>query len=155
MRKQKSSDHLSNWDSKSQTRLQKSPGARSGRSGSRAPSMFIRKSTKKLTMFKEFTFKSTQKELNRSAFVSPFNIKDLESHHDVELINREEKINDKLDGADSHENSIDAIVKQACSVWPPEKQQEVHNKNKALLKDNAAMDAYMRDLCNKYFWGAT
>ena len=108
----------------SQTRNQKSPGARSGLSGGslsvHAPNMFVLKSTKKLTMFKEFAITNTQKDgslSTTSAFISPFKLKRLGKRHGVQLIDYEDDIADKLDKLDCQDNSInDVIAEKTCCI---------------------------------------
>lgn len=45
----------------------------------------------------------------------------------------------------------DQIVNEAETESNMVRQIEIEKKNKNLLQDNDAMDAYMKDLCQKYF----
>eukprot|EP00354_Favella_ehrenbergii_P009984 CAMPEP_0170465928 /NCGR_PEP_ID=MMETSP0123-20130129/10085_1 /TAXON_ID=182087 /ORGANISM="Favella ehrenbergii, Strain Fehren 1" /LENGTH=76 /DNA_ID=CAMNT_0010731941 /DNA_START=648 /DNA_END=878 /DNA_ORIENTATION=+ len=75
--------------------MHKSPGARSGRSGgTNGTGMYVLKSTKKLTTFKEFAITPSAKDgsgkISRcSAFISPLKLKKLEKRHGVSLMRRE------------------------------------------------------------------
>ena len=100
------------------------------------------KSTKKLTTFKEFAITPSAKEggsamVRNAVFISPLKLKKLEKRHGVSLFGEGcgKEIGEEPEEA-TEEVTID---------------KEINEKNQALLKDNDAMDAYMRDLCNKYF----
>ena len=100
------------------------------------------KSTKKLTSFREFAITPSAKEggsamVRNAVFISPLKLKKLEKRHGVSLVGEGcgKEIGEEPEEA-TEEVTID---------------KEINDKNQALLKDNDAMDAYMRDLCNKYF----
>ena len=96
--------------------------------------MFVKRSTKKLTEFKEFAITPANKDtpgctyVHQLAFISPLKLKQLERKHGVQLTG-----NDKEDAEGKPT------------------QFEVTEKQQNLLQDNEAMDEYMRSLCEKYF----
>ena len=124
--------------------------------------MYVLKSTKKLTTFKQFAITPSAKECtgftSTSAFISPLKLKKLEKRHGVNLLggnsgtNAEQKDTQQKKNINPDEEGGESLQQQEEeSATFKEKLHELNEKNQALLKDNDAMDQYMKDLCQKYF----
>ena len=109
------------------------------------PIKHVLKSTKKLTSFREFAITPSAKDSScgfmggGSAFISPLKLKKLERRHGVTLLKGSEKptLGGEMDIEDQDGDGCDKNVEE----------EKVRDKDQDLLKDNSAMDAYMKDLC--------
>ena len=162
--------------------------------------MYVLKSTKKLTKFREFAITPSAKEGgglgSASAFISPLKLRKLEKRHGVTLLGGpdppenptapaacQEEAKDDCESAHLNDNNNtnqlrnevgngllkarempkegDELKAAASARLEGEaagpnsddrmRKAEIDEKNKNLLLDNDAMDAYMKNLCQKYF----
>ena len=94
-----------------------------------------------------------------SAFISPLKLRKLEKRHNIALLGSIEPTKDDNPTTETlvEEQKVeptdkdDQIVNEAETESNMVRQIEIEKKNKNLLQDNDAMDAYMKDLCQKYF----